>query len=175
MEILSYVIEGRLAHKDSMAEEHTIGANEIQAMSAGTGVIHSEFNPSPTEPVHFLQIWILPSRTGVAPSYQQLAYARSDKRGGLRLLAGPERDPHPPAVHLHQDARMFAAVLGAGESIAYPIPPGRHAWVQCVAGGINVNGLALADGDGVAVSEETLLTLGGAEARESELLLFDLA
>src|SRR5688572_289741 len=121
MEILSYVLEGGLAHKDSMGGEHTLGPNEVQAMSAGTGVIHSEFNASATEPTHFLQIWIVPARKDVPPSYQQVAYPASEKRGTLRLMAGPDRQTTPPAVFINQDARMYAAVLGANEAIAYPL------------------------------------------------------
>lgn len=173
MEILSYVMEGRLAHKDSMGEEHVLGPNEVQAMSAGTGVIHSEFNASSTEPTHFLQVWIVPSTTDVEPSYQQFAYDPSEKRGALRLIAGPDRNTNPPAAFIHQDARMYAAVLGAGESIDYPIAAGRHGWVQCAAGDLEVNGVALKAGDGVAVSDEPALRLRGTGAG-SELLLFDL-
>jgi len=175
MEILSYVIEGGLAHKDSMGEEHVLGPNEVQAMSAGSGVIHSEFNASSTEPTHFLQIWIVPSTEDLRPSYQQFAYAPSEKRGALRLIAGPDRGTNPPAAVIHQDARMYASVLGGGESISYPIPPGRHAWVQCATGQIDVNGLSLEEGDGLAVSGESGLSLRGAGPHESELLLFDLA
>jgi redox-sensitive bicupin YhaK (pirin superfamily) len=175
MEILSYVLEGGLAHKDSMGEQHVLGPNEVQAMSAGSGVIHSEFNASAKEPTHFLQIWIVPSDEDLTPSYQQFAYAPSEKRGALRLIAGPERGANPPAAFIHQDARMYAAVLGAGESISHAIPPGRHAWVQCATGQIEVNGLGLQEGDGLAVSGEPGLTLRGVGPREGELLLFDLA
>lgn len=175
MEILSYVLEGGLAHKDSMGEQHVIGPNEVQAMSAGSGVIHSEFNGSATEPTHFLQIWIVPSAEDLEPSYQQFAYAPSEKRGALRLIAGPDASAHPPAAHIHQDARMYAAVLGPGDSIGYAIAPGRHAWVHCATGTIDVNGVALEEGDGVAVSDETLLTLRGTNEGDGELLLFDLA
>jgi hypothetical protein len=174
MEILSYVMEGRLAHKDSMGEQHVLGPNEVQAMSAGSGVIHSEFNPS-NEPTHFLQIWIVPSREDLRPSYQQFAYAPTEKRGTLRLIAGPDRGTLPPAAVIHQDARMYAAILAPGGSIRHTIAPGRHAWVQCAAGAIDVNGLALKEGDGLAVSGEPLLTLRAAGPGEGELLLFDLA
>jgi redox-sensitive bicupin YhaK (pirin superfamily) len=175
MEILTYVLEGALAHKDSMGEEHTLGPNEVQAMSAGTGVIHSEFNASASEPTHFFQVWIVPAARDVAPSYQQFAYAPSEKRGMLRLIAGPDRKTSPAAAFIHQDARMFAAVLRAGDSISYPVASGRHAWVQCASGEIDVNGVAMKEGDGLAVSDEPVVTLRGGGAGDGELLLFDLA
>jgi quercetin 2,3-dioxygenase len=174
MEILSYVLEGTLAHKDSMGEAHTLGPNEVQAMSAGTGVIHSEFNASNTEPTHFLQIWIVPSARDVKPSYQQFAYPPEEKRGRLRLMAGPDHDAKPSAAVIHQDARMYAAVLGAGESIAYRIPAGRYAWVQCATGEIDLNGVTLRAGDGAALSDEPLAAVRGTTG-DSEFLLFDLA
>lgn len=175
MEILSYVLEGKLAHKDSMGEEHVLGPNEVQAMSAGSGVIHSEFNASDSEPTHFFQIWLVPETRGITPSYQQFAYDPSEKRGTLRLIAGPERDTEPASAFIHQNARMYAAVLGNSESIIYSIAPGRHAWVQGAAGAIEVNGMVLTEGDGVAVSDEATLTLRGAGTSGGELLLFDLA
>ena len=175
MEILSYVLEGTLAHKDSMGEEHVLGPNEVQAMSAGSGVIHSEFNGSQTEPTHFFQIWLVPEARGITPSYQQFAYDPAEKRGTLRLIAGPDRNTNPPAAFIHQDARMYAAVLGSGETISYPIAPGRHAWVQGAAGQIDVNGITIKEGDGLAVSDEASLTLRGTGAGGGELLLFDLA
>lgn len=175
MEILSYVLEGKLAHKDSMGEEHVLGPNEVQAMSAGSGVIHSEFNGSDTEPTHFFQIWLVPETRGIAPSYQQFAYDPAEKRGTLRLIAGPEKETSPAAAFIHQDARMYAAVLGSGQTITYPIPKGRHAWVQNAAGEIEVNGMTLGEGDGLAVSDESSLTLRGIGANGGELLLFDLA
>ena len=140
-----------------------------------SGVIHSEFNASKTEPTHFFQIWIVPSAEDVEPSYQQFAYSPSEKTGRLRLIAGPDRDTTPASAFLHQDARMYAAVLGAGESIAFPIATGRHAWIHCAAGDMTVNGTAMKDGDGAAVSELSSLSLQGAGAHGGELLLFDLA
>ncbi len=175
MEILSYVLEGGLAHKDSMGEQHVLGPNEVQAMSAGSGVIHSEFNASATSPTHFLQIWIIPAVEDLKPSYQQFAYPSSDKRGTLRLIAGPDRTNNPPAAFINQDARMYAAVLPPGVSVDYPIRPARHAWVHCATGAIEVNGVALEEGDGLAVSNEAALRLQGAHAGDAELLLFDLA
>ncbi len=175
MEILSYVLEGKLAHKDSMGEQHVLGPNEVQAMSAGTGVIHSEFNASTTEPTHFFQVWLVPATHDVEPSYQQFAYEPAEKHGTLRLIAGPDRGTNPPSAFIHQDARMYAAVLDPGQSITYPIAAGRHAWVQGAAGDIEVNGVALKEGDGLAVSEESSVTLRGVGANGGELLLFDLS
>jgi hypothetical protein len=144
-------------------------------MSAGSGVIHSEFNASETEPTHFFQIWLLPETRGIKPSYQQFAYDPNEKRGTLRLIAGPDTNTTPPSAFINQDARMYAAVLGKGETINDPIASGRHAWVQGAAGDIEVNGMALKEGDGLAVSDESALTIRGAGARGGELLLFDLA
>jgi redox-sensitive bicupin YhaK (pirin superfamily) len=175
MEILSYVVDGRLAHKDSMGEEHELGPNEVQAMSAGSGVIHSEYNASDTAATHFLQIWIVPSATNLEPSYQQFAYDPLEKRGKLRLMAGPDADTTPPAARIHQDARMYASVLAPGETVTSALAPGRHAWVQCVLGEAEVNGLAIKAGDGVAVSDEASVALRGAGESGAELLLFDLA
>jgi redox-sensitive bicupin YhaK (pirin superfamily) len=173
MEILSYVVDGRLAHKDSMGEAHELGPNEVQAMSAGNGVIHSEYNASTTEPTHFLQIWIMPAEKGIEPSYQQFAYDPAEKRGRLRLMAGP--DMKGGAARIHQDAHMYATVLAEGERVATPIAGGRHAWIQCVTGTADVNGLAIKAGDGVAVSDEPEVVLRGTAPAGAELLLFDLA
>jgi redox-sensitive bicupin YhaK (pirin superfamily) len=173
MEILSYVVDGRLAHKDSMGEAHELGPNEVQAMSAGSGVIHSEYNASNTEPTHFLQIWITPAAQSIEPSYQQFAYDPDEKRGRLRLMAGP--DVQDGAARLHQDARMYASVLAPRETVTATLAPGRHAWVQVVSGEADVNGLAVKTGDGVAVSDEREVVLRGAGASGAELLLFDLA
>ena len=174
MEILSYVMEGKLAHQDSLGEPREIGPNEVQAMSAGSGVIHSEFNASSTEPTHFLQIWIVPDREDIEPSYQQFAYAPAEKHNVLRLMAGPETK-NLAAARIHQDARMYAAVLDGNNGISYAIPRGRHVWLHCASGHLDVNGLALEEGDGVAVSDESKLELRGTGAQGAELLLFDLA
>jgi redox-sensitive bicupin YhaK (pirin superfamily) len=174
MEILSYVITGKLAHKDSMGEQHDLGPNEVQAMSAGTGVIHSEFNGVNDAETHFLQIWIVPNAKGLTPSYQQFEYAEAEKRGVLRLMAGPDRGTTPPAAFIHQDARMYASVLGEGQALELPVAAGRFAWVHCVQGAIDVNGVAMRGGDGLAVSEERSLQIRGG-AGGGELLLFDLA
>jgi hypothetical protein len=138
-------------------------------------VIHSEFNASATAPTRFLQIWIIPSAEDLKPSYQQFAYPSAEKRGALRLIAGPDKIGSPAAAFINQDARMFAAVLGAGDSIDHAIRPGRHAWVQVATGAIDVNGVAMKEGDGLAVSDESALRIRGANGGESELLLFDLA
>lgn len=174
MEILSYVLEGKLAHKDSMGQQEVLEANMVQAMSAGTGVVHSEFNGSPSEPVHFLQIWIVPAEEDVQPAYQQFAYAPEEKRGRLRLIAGPDQT-NGAAAFIHQDARVYASVLQAGETIEQPIAKGRHAWVHCAVGNITLNGQPMKEGDGAAVSEESRLRIAGAGEHGGEFLLFDLA
>ena len=175
MEIISYVLTGTLSHKDSMGEAHGVGPNEVQVMSAGTGVIHSEFNGSSVEPVHFIQIWIVPAARDLEPAYQQFAYDPAEKRGKWRLIAGPDRDASPRAALIHQDARMYATVLDPGHSLDYAIGAGRHAWVHCATGNVMVNGLAFKEGDGGAVSDERQLTLRGDGPQGAEVLLFDLA
>jgi redox-sensitive bicupin YhaK (pirin superfamily) len=175
MEIFTYVLEGGLAHKDSTGENHVLRPNEIQAMSAGTGVIHSEFNASQTEPVHLLQIWINPAVEDVPPRYQQFAYDPSEKQGRLRLLVGPDRNPPEPAAFIHQDARAYACVLALGKTIEQPIAPGRHAWVHCAEGNIVLNGQPLKGGDGAAASGERALQISGDGAKGGEFLLIDLA
>jgi len=177
MEIISYVMEGSLAHKDSTGHREVLQPNMVQAMSAGTGVIHSEFNPSPSEPAHFLQIWIEPAEQDTEPSYQQFAYKPEEKRGRLRLMAAPEGQAQPgdAAAVIRQDARMYASVLDAGESIEQPIAPGRYAWVHCAEGNITLNGHAMKEGDGAAVSEEASLRVAGVGDHGGEFLVFDLA
>jgi len=175
MEIISYVLEGSLAHKDSMGERHVIGANTIQAMSAGTGIVHSEFNPSEDEPVHFLQVWIEPAMEDVAPSYRQISFAPAEKRGRLKLLAGPHPANTEASAVIHQDARVFAAELHAGETLIQPLAVGRYGWVQVARGRVLLNGEKLAEGDGAAISEERELSLPGAIPDGAEFLLFDLA
>jgi redox-sensitive bicupin YhaK (pirin superfamily) len=172
MEILTYVLEGKLRHRDSMGQEHVLGPNEVQAMSAGTGVVHSEFNASETEPVHSLQIWILPGKEDLEPSYQQIGFAPAEKRGRLRLLAAPERSGTEPMTVIGQDARVYAAELERDETVKYKLDSRRHAWIQVARGNISVNGQALHEGDGAAVSEERELLFTG---MGGEFLLFDLA
>jgi len=174
MEIMTYVLEGKLKHRDSMGEQHVVGPNEIQVMSAGTGVVHSEWNASETEPCHLFQIWILPAAEDFEPSYQQIAYKPSEKRGRLRLLAGPQmNDGHSMAV-IRQDARIFAGEFQAGDKSTYPLGDNRHAWIQVVKGALSFNGQALGHGDGAAVSGEPELSFAGTESGGGELLLFDL-
>ncbi|MEQ1948484.1 MAG: pirin family protein [Bryobacteraceae bacterium] len=175
MEILSYVLEGQVAHKDSMGEEEKLGPNMVQAMSAGSGVIHSEFNPSSTEDCHFLQIWILPDKQDVPPSYSQFAYDPTEKHGKFRLIAGPEKNTNPASAFIHSDTRMYAAVVTPGEALEYKIPAGRHAWVHCATGNLTVNGIDFKEGDGAAVSEEAALTITGTGELGGEFLVFDLA
>lgn len=170
MEIISYVLEGALAHKDSLGTGSVIRPGEVQRMSAGTGIRHSEFNHSKDEPVHFLQIWLLPERQGVAPGYEQKAFARSELRGRLRLLAS--RDGGDGSVTIHQDAKLYAALLAPGESVTHELAPGRHAWLQVARGAVELNGASLGQSDGAAIRDESALTVKG--VRDAEVLLFDL-
>jgi hypothetical protein len=172
MEIITYVLEGGLTHRDSMGEVRTFGPNTIQVMSAGNGVIHSEFNASDREAGHFLQIWIEPAAMDVEPSYQQISYAPEEKQGRFRLLAAPRGSGHDSSsAGIHQDAFVYSAVLGSGESVRHKLAAGRHAWVQVASGDVSVNGEALAEGDAAAVSDEQDLSFTGS----GEFLLFDLA
>jgi quercetin 2,3-dioxygenase len=175
MEIISYVLEGSLTHKDSTGELQVLEPNMIQAMSAGTGVIHSEANGSKTDPVHFIQIWIEPSVADAEPSYQQFAYDPAEKKGRLRLLAGPEQNGSSErAAVIHQNAWVYASVLGPGQALQQPLAPGRHAWLHVAQGNITLNGQPLKEGDGAAISGEKTLSLAGAGPDGGELLLFDL-
>lgn len=171
MEIITYVIEGALAHRDSSGGDGVIRPGEVQKMSAGTGVTHSEMNPSPDEPVHLLQIWIRPERDGIKPYYEQKAFPEEERRGRLRIVAAPEGAEG--GVTLYQNVVLYNALLGAGEEVTHSPAPGRHAWLQVVKGAVSLNGNQLKAGDGAAVSGEELLTIRGEE--ESEVLLFDLA
>ena len=171
MEIITYVLEGALAHKDSMGNGSVIRPGNVQRMSAGMGVTHSEFNASDADPVHFLQIWILPERTGLPPSYEEKQFTREEKRGVLRLIAAA--DARDGVATIHQDARVYASVLEPGERLAHRLPPGRHAWLHVVSGALALGDLVLAGGDGVAISDEPALSLTA--TAPSELLLFDLA
>lgn len=173
MEILSYVLTGSLAHKDSMGHQKVLGPNEIQRMSAGTGVMHSEFNPSATDPVHFLQIWLEPATTGTPSSYEQIRFDPEEKKGRLRLLAGPGGGDG--IARINQDAKVFVAELAKGDEIAYPLNSRRHAWVHVIRGTVSVNGTTLNTGDAAAVEGENQLAVAGANAEPSEFLLFDLA
>ena len=173
MEILSYVLEGKLAHKDSMGHVEVLGPNEIQKMSAGNGVIHSEFNGSDTEPVHFLQIWIEPNGKGNAPAYQQIKFNPQEKRNRLKVLAAAIAVDG--AVQIQQDASMSVAELDPGASVRHDLAPGRAAWVHVVSGQVTVNGEVLHEGDAAAVEDENSVELGNLAAGASEVLLFDLA
>jgi redox-sensitive bicupin YhaK (pirin superfamily) len=171
MEIISYVLEGALEHKDSMGTGSIIRPGDVQRMSAGTGVLHSEFNPSTREPVHFLQVWILPETRGLPPSYEQKHFPEAEKAGRLRLIAS--RDGRDGSVTIHHDASVYATVLPPGTSVTHALGEGRHAWLQVARGAVTLNGLPLGAGDGAAVSREPALTLAAAEP--AELLVFDLA
>jgi redox-sensitive bicupin YhaK (pirin superfamily) len=171
MEIISYVLDGALAHKDSMGNGSTIRPGEVQRMSAGTGVTHSEFNHSPDGVVHFLQIWIVPEKEGLPPSYEQRTFPESERQDRLRLVAA--RDGREGAVTIHQDVDVYAALLRPKVSVVHSLRPGRHGWIQVARGAISVNGNRLVAGDGAAVSNEASLNIEAIEP--SEVLLFDLA
>ena len=171
MEIVSYVLEGALEHKDSLGTGSVIRPGDVQRMTAGTGVRHSEFNPSTGEPVHFLQIWIIPERAGLPPSYEQKTFRDADRSGRLRLVASP--DARDGSVTIHQDARIYASRIGRSEKIAHELAPGRRGWVQVARGGIGVNGEDLRAGDGAAIEGERAVTIE-AVTDGAEFLLFDL-
>ena len=171
MEILSYVLAGALEHKDSMGTGSVITPGDVQRMSAGTGVLHSEANPSPTEAAHFLQIWLLPDRLGMKPSYEQKRFEAAEKEGRLKLVAS--RDARDGAVTIHQDVDLYAGIFKSGETANLELRPGRYAWIQVARGGVTLNGEPLKQGDGAAVTEERKLDL--AATAESEILVFDLA
>ena len=174
MEIVTYVLEGGLSHKDSMGNGSTILPGDVQRMSAGTGVLHSEFNHSKDESVHLLQIWLLPQERGITPSYEQKNFSRDEKLNRLRLLASP--DGRDGSVTIHQDAELYTSVLESGKTVEYELKPGRHAWLQVARGSVEANGRQLKQGDGAAISEETKLTITGqAGSEDAEILLFNLA
>jgi redox-sensitive bicupin YhaK (pirin superfamily) len=172
MEIISYVLEGALEHKDSIGTGSVIRPGDVQRMSAGTGIMHSEFNASKTEPVHFLQIWILPAEKGIAPGYEQKHFTVAEKQGQLRLVGS--QDGRDGSITIHQDINLYAASLQAGESISYSLVPNRVAWLQVARGSIEVNGHTLAAGDGAAIAQEELISLQGT-SQETEVLLFEMA
>ncbi len=171
MEIISYVLEGALAHKDSMGTGAVIKPGDVQRMSAGTGVVHSEFNASKTDGVHFLQIWIIRDKAGIAPGYEQKSFSDADKRGKLRLVASPEGADG--SVTIHADARVYAGIFGAADRAALPLAGKRSAWVHVARGSARVNGHALSAGDGLAITGEPAVVVEGGD--EGELLVFDLA
>jgi redox-sensitive bicupin YhaK (pirin superfamily) len=172
MEIISYVLEGSLAHKDSMGNGSVLHPGEFQRMSAGTGVRHSEFNPSATEAVHFYQIWLLPRSRGIRPSYDQKFFAESEKRGKLRLVASP--DGADGSLTIHQDARVYLAALQPGAAVNHKLQTGRHAWLQVLRGRVKINDTLLDTSDGAAISEECEAIVVG-EQQPAEVMLFDLA
>ena len=170
MEILTYILAGRLAHKDSMGHGREIAPGQLQAMSAGTGITHSEFNPSRTDPVHLLQIWLLPDKKGHTPRYAEWSPSAGESHA-LTLLASP--DGREGSAAIHQDARLYLVKLAAAEEVTHPIAPARAAWLQVMRGSLTLNGHALAAGDGAAVESESALALHG--TADAEALLFDLA
>lgn len=171
MEIVTYVLEGTLEHRDSMGNGSVIKPGDIQYMSAGTGVTHSEFNASKTEPVHLYQIWMFPEKQGLKPTYGQKNFGEAEKRGKLRLLVSP--DGRDGSVKIRQDNDLYATVLIAGETVKHELKPERHAYVQVARGSVTLNGKKLEEGDGAAISGEKVVQLTG--ERDAEVLLFDLA
>lgn len=171
MEIITYVLEGALEHRDSLDNGSVIRPGEIQRMSAGTGILHSEFNPSPTEPVHLLQIWILPERNGGQPGYEQRAFNLEEARGKPILVAA--KDGRNGALRIQQDAELSVARLEQGQAFSHPMKAGRHAWIQLARGDIRLNGMELKAGDGAAISDEPTLEIEADSP--AEILLFDLA
>ena len=173
MEILTYVVQGQIAHRDSMGNQEVLGPNEIQRMSAGTGVRHSEFNPSTKEPLHLFQIWIQPAKQATQPGYEQIKFDPAEKKNKLKLLAGP--DGEDGVAWINQDAKMFVAELEKGVAIPYVLGAKRGAWVHAVRGEVTVNGQTLRTGDAAAIDAETSVTITGVNDQPSEVLLFDLA
>lgn len=170
MEIISYVLEGALGHKDSLGNGSVLRPGDFQCMTAGTGIRHSEFNPSESETVHFYQIWLLPKQKGLPPRYDQRAFPEEERRGKLRVVASP--DGRDGALTIHQDAEVLLASLAAGERVTHELAPGRHAWLQVLRGSVQLNGVPFATSDGAAVSEESSLTVLATES--CEVMLFDL-
>ncbi len=173
MEIITYVLQGGLAHKDSMGNGSTIRPGDVQRMSAGTGVLHSEYNHSKDELVHLLQIWIFPEKKNLEPSYEQKTFSDADKLNRLRLVAS--RDGREGSVTIHQDASIYGSVLEDGKTVRHQLAPGRHAWLQVARGSVKLNGRTLNPGDGAAVDDETSIEITGAGDSPAEILLFDLA
>lgn len=171
MEIITYILSGALEHRDSLGTGSVIRPGDVQRMTAGTGILHSEFNPSQTKPVHLLQIWLFPDKKGLTPGYEQKSFATADKQGRLCLIAS--NDGRDGSVSMHQDADLFATTLAAGERVTHELKPGRNAWLQVATGGVTLNGTKLQAGDGAAVSDESRLEIIADPA--AELLLFDLA
>ena len=173
MEIISYVLKGELEHKDSIGNGSVIRPGEVQRMSAGTGIAHSEFNASNSDLVHFLQIWIIPERTGIQPSYEQKNFPLAERQGKLKLVASA--DGRDGSVTIHQDASLYVAVLNQGDHITYNTNSNRSLWLQVARGAVKVNDKVLNTGDGAAVTQETELELVATADKTTEILLFDLA
>ena len=171
MEIITYVLEGKLEHKDSLGTGSVILPGDGQRMTAGRGIRHSEYNPSKTEKVHLYQIWIVPEKKGLEPSYEQKSFPTKEKQGKLRLIASP--DAKDGSVKINQDARLYVTLLKPGEEVSHDFAKNRHGWLQVAKGSVEVAGQALTQGDGAAISDEQKLTIKG--AKDSEVLLFDLA
>jgi hypothetical protein len=171
MEIITYILEGALGHEDSMGNGSVIRPGDVQRMTAGTGVRHSEKNPSESEPVHLLQIWILPNTNSLVPGYEQKAFSEDERRGILRLIASS--DGRKGSVTVHQDVNVFASILGPGEEVVHELDPKRYAWIQIARGAVAVNSDSLEHGDGASISGESTLRLVG--QKPAEVLLFDLA
>jgi quercetin 2,3-dioxygenase len=171
MEIVTYVLEGALEHRDSMGNGEVLRPGEFQRMSAGTGITHSEFNPSAIEPVHLYQIWLFPERRGIQPSYEQKRFAAEERHNRLRLVASPNAEDG--SLLIHQDARILLGSLDANQELTHTLTDNRHAWVQILRGGVNISGHALVAGDGAALSDEPGLTLKAQS--DAEVMLFDLA
>jgi hypothetical protein len=171
MEIITYILEGKLEHKDSLGTGSVILPGDGQRMTAGSGIRHSEFNPSTTEAAHLLQIWIVPEKDGLQPSYEQKSFPEEEKRGKLRLIAS--RDAQDGSVKINQDAKLYVSLLKPGEEVSHDFGQGRHGWLQVARGAVELNGKKLGQGDGAAISEEKKLSIKGTE--NAEVLLFDLA
>jgi redox-sensitive bicupin YhaK (pirin superfamily) len=170
MEIVTYILQGALEHRDSMGSGSIIRRGDVQRMSAGTGVTHSEANPSPDEPVHLLQIWIFPSEQDMRPEYEETRFSDDEKRNRLRLIVSP--DGSDGSVKIHQDAKIYASLLDDRQEVVHSLENGRSAWLQVAAGSVNLNDLALKQGDGAGVSQESSLRITAQEP--AEILLFDL-
>jgi redox-sensitive bicupin YhaK (pirin superfamily) len=171
MEIVTWVLSGALEHKDSLGTGSVIRPGELQRMTAGTGILHSEFNGSKTEPVHLLQIWLFPEKRGLTPGYDQRSFPAAERKGQLKLIAS--RDGRDGSVSFHTDASLYVAALEPGQKVTHTLAPGRAAWVQVATGSVALNGKTLTAGDGAAVENESMLELVGVE--DGETLLFDLA
>jgi redox-sensitive bicupin YhaK (pirin superfamily) len=171
MEIVTYILSGALEHRDSMGNGSVIRPGDVQRMTAGTGVAHSEFNPSPDEAVHLLQIWIKPAAKKLPPSYEQKFFSAEERSGGLRLIAS--QDSSDGSVRIHQDARLYAAIMAAGDTITHELNAERYGWLQVARGSVSLNDLELSQGDGAAISQESELKITARD--QAEILLFDLA